>query len=204
MFEVVKEGFLHHVRHFVTFKGGADQNDGPHGRHHVVRRDGLCLLKERFPLLFGTGTAGSARNPALVQFRVSQGIGIISGSGRSGPPRIGALAVGEDVVEGAQIGRRGGLSGVESGGPTSANSAAAEDRGAGSNLPLLLDPQGLEFHRTRYETDIRVLLHQTSYPPVVVVLFLFKNKNDIFHLFKEKRTAGMDNIVQVCNQPWDA
>lgn len=177
MFEVVKEGFLHHIRHFVTFKRGANQNDGPHGRHHVVRRDGLCLLEERFPLLFGTGTA---RNSALVQLGVSQRIRIVSRSGRSGSPRIGALAVGEDVVEGAQIGRRGGLPGVESGWTTAANSSAAEDRGAGSNLPLLLDPQGLEFHRTRYETDIRVLLHQTSYPPVVVVLFLLKINKKIF------------------------
>ena len=78
-------------------------------------------------------------------------------SGRGGSSRIGAFAVGEDVVEGAEVGRRGGLAGVE---PRVAH------------LLTGLQPQCLQLHRTGNESHVGVLFDQTSDPPIIVVLFL--------------------------------
>ena len=72
--EVVEEGLLHHIRDLVALERGADQDDGPHGRHDVVRRDGFRLLEKGLPLLLGTRTATASRKAALVQLRVPQRI----------------------------------------------------------------------------------------------------------------------------------
>lgn len=63
-----------------------------------------------------------------------------TGSGRGGTAGVGALAVGEDIIEGAEVGGGGGLAGVEAGRP------AAQARRS-TLLALLLDPQCLELDR---------------------------------------------------------
>jgi len=84
----------------------------------------------------------------------------VTGCGRSGSPGIGTLAVRENVVEGAQVGRRRSF-------------ACIETRIA--SLLALLSPQRLQFDRAGDETDVRALLHQPADPPVIVVLLLKKN-----------------------------
>ena len=81
----------------------------------------------------------------------------VTGCGRSGSAGIGTLAVGEYVVEGAQVGRRRSF-------------ACIETRIA--SLLALLSPQRLQFDRAGDETDVRALLHQPPDPPVIVVLLL--------------------------------
>ena len=37
-FDVVEQGLLHHVCHFIAFQGWADDDDWPHGWHDIVWR----------------------------------------------------------------------------------------------------------------------------------------------------------------------
>lgn len=60
MLEEVEERLLHHVRYLVALEGRPHQNDGAHGRNHVVGRRGLLLLEEGLALLLG-GRRGEGR-----------------------------------------------------------------------------------------------------------------------------------------------
>ena len=71
MLEEIEKGFLHHIGDFVSFKWRTDENHRSHRRHHVVGRNGLGFLEERFPLLF------RARQAAFV-LGIAQRVGIVS------------------------------------------------------------------------------------------------------------------------------
>ena len=56
--EELEHSLLHHVGHLVALEAGADQDEGPHARHHVVGAECLLLLAEQPLLLLDDGGRG--------------------------------------------------------------------------------------------------------------------------------------------------
>lgn len=75
MFEEIEKGFLHHVGHFVALEGRSDEDDGSHGRHHIIRRKALGFLEERLALLF---RARSAAQAGRIQLRLAHRVRIVA------------------------------------------------------------------------------------------------------------------------------
>ena len=59
---------MHHVGDFVTLERGANEHDGTHRRHYVVRRDVFGLFEEGLSLvLAGAGADAALRLPDAVR-----------------------------------------------------------------------------------------------------------------------------------------